>query len=165
MPGKRAGGSGVHHFVTGPSQPGNRARRYIRRVEPERLAAIPLLADLDAADLAAVADAAHPLSVDAGDTLAIEGEFGHALFAIESGTAEVSSEGETRATLGPGDVFGEIAIIASGRRTASVVATSPMRLIVLFKRDVWALERRSPEVAERLRALVAERRERRQDMV
>jgi hypothetical protein len=41
---------------------------------------------------------------------------------------------------------------------ASVTATSPMRLIALFKRDVWALERRSPQAAERLRALVAERR-------
>ena len=45
-----------------------------------------------------------------------------------------------------------------GRRTASVVATSPMRLIALFKRDVWALEERSPEVVGRLRALIAERR-------
>ena len=40
-----------------------------------------------------------------------------------------------------------------------------MQLIVLFKRDMWALERRSPEVAERLRALAAERGERRQDTV
>ena len=69
-------------------------------------------------------------------SFATEGEFGHALFAIESGTAEVSADGETRATLGPGDVFGEIAVMASGRRTASVVATSPMRLVAFFKRDV-----------------------------
>jgi cAMP-binding proteins - catabolite gene activator and regulatory subunit of cAMP-dependent protein kinases len=62
------------------------------------------------------------------------------------------------ATLGPGDVFGEFAVVASGRRTATVTATSPMRLIVLLKRDVWALERRDPAVAQRLRELVAERR-------
>ncbi|HKV69393.1 MAG TPA: cyclic nucleotide-binding domain-containing protein [Gaiellales bacterium] len=68
-------------------------------------------------------------------------------------------------TLGPGDVFGEIAVIASGGRTATVVATSPMRLIALLKPDVWALERRSPATAEGLRALVAERRERREDPV
>jgi hypothetical protein len=48
-------GRGVHHFVAGPSQPGNRDPRSIRRMEPEWLAAIPLLADLDEADLAAVA--------------------------------------------------------------------------------------------------------------
>ena len=60
-------------------------------------------------------------------------------------------------TLGPGDVFGKIAVLTSGRRTATVVAASPMRLLVLFKRDAWALERRSPALAERLRALIAER--------
>ena len=70
----------------------------------------------------------------------------------------MSSSGTKLVTLGPGEVFGEIAVVASGRRTACVVATSPMRLIVLFKRDVWALERRTPTAAERLRALIAERR-------
>ena len=61
-------------------------------------------------------------------------------------------------SLGPGDVFGEIAVMSSGRRTASVVATSDMRLIALFKRDVWELERSAPDAAERLRTLVAEHR-------
>jgi CRP-like cAMP-binding protein len=74
-------------------------------------------------------------------------------------------------TIGTGDVVGEIAVFASppdrfahpevaegGLRTASVVATSPMRLIALFKRDVWALEGRAPVLAERLRALLDERR-------
>jgi CRP-like cAMP-binding protein len=76
---------------------------------------------------------------------------------IESGTADVSVDGEVVRALGPGDVFGEVAVLASGRRTATVVATSPMKLIAIFKRDVWALEKRSPEAAERLRALVTER--------
>ncbi|MGH3139060.1 MAG: hypothetical protein ACRDQE_04955 [Gaiellales bacterium] len=49
--------------------------------------------------------------------------------------------------------------MASGHRTASVVATSPMRLIALFKRDVWALEQQSPQAAERLRTLALERRD------
>ena len=128
-------------------------------METSRLSAIPLLADLEDADLEMVAAAAHEVAVADGDTLAIQGEFGHALFAIESGTADVSADGAAIGSLGPGDVFGEIAVMASGRRTASVVATSPMRLIALFKRDVWALERRSPTTAERLRTLVAERRE------
>jgi CRP-like cAMP-binding protein len=134
-------------------------------VELSRLAAIPLLADLTDADLAAIALAAQEVDVEEGETIAIEGEVGHALFAIERGRAAVSANGEPIATLGPGDVFGEIAVIASGRRTATVVATSPMRLIALLKPDVWALERRSPATAERLRALVAERRGRREDPV
>ena len=50
----------------------------------------------------------------------------------------------------------EVAI--GGLRTASVVATSPMRLIMLFKRDVWELDRRAPVMTQRLRALLDERR-------
>jgi len=122
------------------------------------LAAIPLFAGLAEAHLAEIAAAASTVEAAEGETLASEGDFGNALYAIESGTAEVSANGKRLRTLGPGDVFGEIAVIASGRRTASVVALSPMRLIALFKRDVWALERRAPDAAERLRALVAERR-------
>jgi CRP-like cAMP-binding protein len=65
-----------------------------------------------------------------------EGEFGHALFAVEFGTANVIVDGSVVSTIMSGDVIGEVAILASGRRTATVVATSPIRLIALFKRDI-----------------------------
>jgi CRP-like cAMP-binding protein len=81
------------------------------------------------------------------------------MFAIESGTAQVSADGQQLGVLGPGDVFGEVAVMAAGRRMATVVATSPMRVIALFKRDVWALERTSPEAARRLRTLMDARRD------
>jgi CRP-like cAMP-binding protein len=80
-------------------------------------------------------------------------------------------DGDTLRTIGAGDVVGEVAVLASppdpfaapevaegGLRTASVVATSPMRLIGLFKRDVWALDRRAPVAAQRLRAMLEEHR-------
>jgi CRP-like cAMP-binding protein len=127
-------------------------------VEASRLASIPTFTGLDDADLLTISAAASEVEATEGQTLTTEGDFGHALYAIESGTAEVSVEGLPLRALGPGDVFGEIAVIASGRRTATVVATSPMRLIALFKRDVWALEKQAPEAAARLRALIAERR-------
>lgn len=127
-------------------------------MELSRLTAIPFFTGLDEADLALIADAASELEAAAGDELVTEGDFGHALYAIETGTAEVVAGGSRLATLGSGDVFGEVAVVASGRRTATVRATSPMRLIVLFKRDVWALERRDPAAANRLRELIAERR-------
>jgi CRP/FNR family cyclic AMP-dependent transcriptional regulator len=133
-------------------------------METSRLGAIPLFADLNEADLALIAAAAREVEVDTGQTLVTQGQFGHALFAIESGTAKVSVGGDKRGTLGPGDVFGEIAVMAAGHRTASVVATSPMRLIALFKRDVWALEQQSPQAAERLWALALERRDSRFDL-
>jgi len=79
------------------------------------------------------------------------------MFAIESGTVEVSANGRRLATLGAGEVFGEVAVLAAGIRMATVVATSPVHLIALLKRDVWAIERRSPETAEHLRALIRQR--------
>ncbi len=127
-------------------------------METARLAAIPLFSGLEDEDLAAIASAASEVEADEGQSVATEGDFGHALYAVESGTAEVTSDGMKLGTLGPGDVFGEIAVLASGRRTATVVATSPMRLIALFKPQVWALERKAPVAAERLRSLIAERR-------
>lgn len=126
-------------------------------VERARLEAFSIFSQLGPEELDAIASVASEAEVEAGKELAIEGDFGHNLLGIESGTADVSHAGEVVRTLEPGDVFGEIAVLKSGRRTATVVATSPMRLMTIFKRDVWALEQHSPETAARFRALVAER--------
>jgi len=127
-------------------------------MDASRLAVIPLFADLPDADLATIASAALEVQVEAGETLAAQRETGHALFAILSGTADVIADGAKRAVLGPGDVFGEIAVLAAGHRTASVVATSRMTLIALFNDGVSVLERQSPEAAARLRELASSRR-------
>ena len=140
---------------------------YVDSMESSRIAAIPLFADLPDDELAAVASVASEVEIASGQALAAEGRIGHSLFAIESGTADVVMERGTVRTIGAGDVVGEMAVFASppdpsappevaegGLRTASVVATSPMRLIALFKRDVWALDRRAPVATQRLRAMV-----------
>jgi CRP-like cAMP-binding protein len=132
---------------------------YVRRVDIARLRAIPLFAPLSDAELDSLAEVVNEVEVEQGAALAWEGDFGHALFAVEDGEAEVLQGGATIATLRRGDVFGEIAVLSSGRRTASVVAVTPMRLISLFKPDLWRLERSSPAVAEALRATVRERLE------
>lgn len=139
-------------------------------MEISRVAAIPLFAELPEAALAAIASAASELEIPAGQAIAAEGRVGHSLFAVESGTADVVIAGAWVGTIGRGDVVGEMAVLASpphasappevaegGFRTASVIATSPMRLISLFKRDVWGLDRRAPGVIEYLRALLDER--------
>lgn len=123
-------------------------------METERLAAIPLFADLPPDELAVVASVAGELDVPVGNTVMKEGDFGHTVFAVERGTADVIVDGATVSSVGPGEVIGEIAVLASGRRTASVVTTSPMRLLSFFKRDVWKLEDRAPEAARRLRELI-----------
>lgn len=126
-------------------------------MDAARLAAIPLFAGLAGPELEALASASTEVAAAAGDVVVSEGDFGHALYAIEEGTAEVRKDGEHLRDLARGDVFGEIAVVASGRRSASVVATSPLQLVAIFKRDVWALERRSPEAAARLRSLITAR--------
>jgi CRP-like cAMP-binding protein len=107
-------------------------------------------------ELDAVATVASEREFAEGETLMAEGDFGHCLFLIEDGSADISVDGTTVAQVGAGDVIGEVAVVASGRRTASVVATSPVRAISLFKRDVWGLEANSPEASRRLRAAIKE---------
>jgi CRP-like cAMP-binding protein len=126
-------------------------------VDAQRFAAMPLFSDLPEDELTAMAAVAEEIEMPEGGTLTAEGDFGHAVFVIESGSADVTCDGEMLCSLGAGDVVGEIAVLASGRRSATVVATSPMRLITMFKRDVWRLEREAPGAARRLRELLAQR--------
>jgi SulP family sulfate permease len=78
------------------------------------------------------------------------------MFAIVTGAADVVRGGEVVRTLGAGSVFGEIAVLSGGRRTATVVATAPTKLITVMNRDVWRLERDAPDVGASLRATIAE---------
>ena len=118
---------------------------------------IPLFARLSDGDRAEVAAALRDLAVDTDAMLAVQGDNAYQWFVIESGTAEVRRDGDAVRTLGPGDVFGEIGLLATGTRTASVVATSPMRLGAMFMRDFIQLERRLPGLARALRETMAER--------
>ena len=120
---------------------------------------ITVFSDLDESQCECVAGACEDLEVEAGTTLTEEGDFGYAMFAVTSGTADVYKDGSLIRTLGPGDVFGEIAVFFGGRRTATVVATSPMQLVMLFNRELWRLDREVPEVADILRLTVADRLE------
>jgi CRP/FNR family cyclic AMP-dependent transcriptional regulator len=126
-------------------------------VDAAGIQAITVFADLDEAQRDCVATACQELEVDAGTTLTEEGEFGYAMFAVTEGTADVLKDGELLRTLGPGDVFGEIAVFFGGVRTATVVATSPMKLVMIFNGELWRLNRDAPQAAEKLRATVADR--------
>ena len=121
------------------------------------VAAIPLFAGLSKDDQKVVAQYADEIEVPAGTKLAQEGRFAYEFFAIKEGTAEVTREGEPINQLGPGDFFGEIGLLASERRVATVAATSPMRLVVLTGAQLRAIESRMASVGERIRAAIAER--------
>jgi cAMP-dependent protein kinase regulator/CRP/FNR family cyclic AMP-dependent transcriptional regulator/cGMP-dependent protein kinase 2 len=123
-------------------------------MDSDHLKTIPLFSGLSDKALNTVAVFASETSVSAGKRLVHEGDYSYDLIVIESGTADVIKNGEVVGSLGPGDVFGEMGMLSGGRRTADVVATSPMRLITLSK---WDLRRISGEIGEQLEALVEER--------
>jgi cAMP-dependent protein kinase regulator len=125
-------------------------------VDPNRLRAIELFSQLSDEDLRKVATFATETSVPEGTNLVREGDYSTELIGIEEGTADVIHDGQTLASLSAGDVFGEMGLLEKEMRSASVVATSPMRLVKLTR---WELKRLPDETVERLRGVIAERRE------
>jgi CRP-like cAMP-binding protein len=126
-------------------------------VDPKDLKAVPLFASLGDNELKQVAQQAEDVDIREGKQLITEGRFAYEFFAIEQGTADVMIDGNVVRTLGPGDFFGEMALLVTDRRTASVVATSPMRLVVLTAGQFHALERAAPSVAAQIRTAIEER--------
>jgi CPA1 family monovalent cation:H+ antiporter len=97
------------------------------------------------------------IDVPIGETLITEGDFAYSFFVVEHGQAQVSIEGERVGTLGPGDFFGEVGLMLTGRRTATVTALSPMVLVTMFEQNFRKVEQQYPEVAKRLRDAVKDR--------
>jgi CRP-like cAMP-binding protein len=127
-------------------------------VDASRIAAFPVFADLPAAELNELGDAMREVEVEAGaEVITLDGH-GTAIYFIEHGEADVMTEGdEATQALGPGDAFGEIALLLTGERTATVVARTPMRLLALSGQDFERIRARVPEVERALRRLGLER--------
>jgi cAMP-dependent protein kinase regulator/CRP/FNR family cyclic AMP-dependent transcriptional regulator/cGMP-dependent protein kinase 2 len=125
-------------------------------MDPDHLKTIPLFSSLSDKALETVSVFASETSVSAGKRLVHEGDYSYDLIVIETGTAEVIKGGEVIGSLGPGDVFGEMGMLSGAKRSADVVATSPMHLITLSK---WDLKRISTEVGDQLQSLVEQRQE------
>jgi CRP/FNR family cyclic AMP-dependent transcriptional regulator len=121
-------------------------------VDPARVEAVPALAALSPKLRADLADAFDDVSVPADERLISQGDFAYELFAIVRGTARVEQDGTVIATLGPGDLLGEIGLLLTGRRTASIVAETPMQLLALFDQTFRRLSAQHPELAELVRA-------------
>ncbi|HME03787.1 MAG TPA: cyclic nucleotide-binding domain-containing protein [Solirubrobacteraceae bacterium] len=129
-------------------------------MDPDHLKTIPLFSSLSDKALDTVSVFASETSVSAGKRLVHEGDYSYELIVIDTGTADVIKGGEVIGSLGPGDVFGEMGMLSGGKRTADVVATSPMRLITLSR---WDLKRISAEVSDQLQSLVEQRQELNED--
>jgi CRP-like cAMP-binding protein len=117
-------------------------------VDVSRVEAVPSLAALSSAVKAGLAEGFDELSVPAGESVANQGDFAYELFVIVEGTARVEQDGEVVATLGPGELCGEIGLLLTGRRTATIVAESPMVVLAMFEQTFRALSREHPELAD-----------------
>jgi CRP-like cAMP-binding protein len=126
-------------------------------VAASELAAIPLFSSMSDDELAETACLFEHETVSAGVQVAGEGCTGYSFFVIADGNAVVTDDGRELSTLGPGDHFGEIALLGNGRRSATVTTTTPARLLVMFGTEFRRLERAHPEIAARLADAATER--------
>lgn len=126
-------------------------------VDASRLVDLPLFAGLPPDELDRIASWLDARHAHPDERICGEGSPGYSFFVVESGTARVTSDGGAARTLGPGDFFGEIALVENGRRTATVTAASPLDFFALWGGDFRLLEREQPAVAESIRQAVADR--------
>jgi CRP-like cAMP-binding protein len=126
-------------------------------VDASRIRDVPLFAELSEEEREAVAAKLSERHVEEGRHLSTEGGAGYFFFVIESGTATVSHGDDVVATLGPGDFFGEAAVLETTRRTATVVAATEMMVLEMFGADFAVLHAHSPAVKSTIDRAMSER--------
>ncbi len=123
----------------------------------DHLAEVPLFSALSRKELSLVARRAEDVKVDQGRVLVSEGSTGSEFFVIIDGKASVSKKGRKVATLGPGDAFGELALLDKAPRNATVTAETPLEVVVLGQREFGGLIDEVPGFARKLLAGMARR--------
>jgi CRP-like cAMP-binding protein len=123
----------------------------------ELLQRVPLFADFERGDLQRLARSFKERIFESGHAVAEEGKGGAGFFVIESGEATVSVRGEERAKLGPGDYFGEIALIDDGSRSATITADSDLHCYGLTSWEFRPLVESNASIAWKLLETLAKR--------
>ena len=121
------------------------------------LTGIPLFADMSDEERTSLAEWFEVSDASAGMVLVSEGAAGYSFYVLIDGAAEVTAGGETVATYGPGDFFGEMAILGGGRRNATVTVTAPARLLSMFGTEFRMLQEVQPKVAAQLEETMRQR--------
>ena len=117
----------------------------------------PLFAEVPDEQLKKVATFATLDSAPEGKEIIREGGYSNFFYIIEEGSVKVERDGEHVADMGPGDVFGEQGLLEKQERSATVTATSPVRLIKIEHWELSRMRQSMPEVVEQLQSKVAER--------
>jgi CRP-like cAMP-binding protein len=117
----------------------------------------PLFSNCSKKELEAIAGIADEIDLPKGKTLIREGERGREFFVLLEGTADVFKGKRKISTMGPGDFFGEIALISDSPRTATVVARTPLRALVITDRAFRTLLEQQPQLQVKVLQALAER--------
>jgi CRP/FNR family transcriptional regulator, cyclic AMP receptor protein len=123
-------------------------------MDPSRLKKIPIFSDISDEEAHRLAAFATETSVAEGQILMKQGDYSVELIAIEEGTADVLQDGKKIASLGEGDLIGEMGLFERQPRNADVIATSPMRVMKLTH---WEIRRMSDETVERIKQIIEKR--------
>jgi CRP/FNR family transcriptional regulator, cyclic AMP receptor protein len=126
-------------------------------LDPSLLKTIPLFAEVPDDKLRKIAPFATTDEFAEGEVVVKEGGYSNHFYAIEDGTARVERDGERLADLGPGDIFGEQGLLEKQERSATVIATSRLRVIKIEHWELSRMRKSMPEVVEELRRKVEER--------
>jgi CRP/FNR family cyclic AMP-dependent transcriptional regulator len=118
---------------------------------------VPLFARCSRAELKEIALLADEIDLHEGKEMTREGAPGREFFVLLDGTAEVKKNRRRVNTLGPGDFFGEIALVSREPRTATVIATSPVRALVITDRSFRRLLDDAPQVQTKVMEAMAQR--------
>ncbi|MGE3619751.1 MAG: cyclic nucleotide-binding domain-containing protein [Acidimicrobiia bacterium] len=128
-----------------------------RSAHLDHLASVPLFSACTRKELQHVAQTTDELDVAAGTVLCEQGAIGREAFVVVEGTATVRRSGRKVATLGPGTCIGELALLDHGPRTATVVADTPMTVLVIGPREFAGLLESVPSIARKLLQSLAAR--------
>ena len=123
----------------------------------EMLKKVPLFAGLDARELGQISSSMRERRFAAGETVTQEGAGGAGFFVVESGSADVSVDGAPRGTIGPGDYFGEIALLTGSDRTATITANSELLCYGMTPWDFRPLVESNSAIAWKLLTAMAEK--------
>ncbi len=123
----------------------------------ELLGAVPLFSLTPKKQLRTIAQEFKSRKVPEGEQLAEQGKYGREFYVVVSGSARCEVDGREIRKFGPGSFFGELALLAGGPRSATIIAETPMELLVLDRRDFTVLVRTTPDVAIKILASVAAR--------